>query len=146
MNKLIKSAMMMASVGVMLCIVGCGEKDPVKSALETIKEVNAAAVAADVGELFSAAELAEIEGATALSDKQKNMILTQGEKFSKNMTAIKQYAKTLGEVKAIDSTIYRDLMRFDRFLEADSAAQAEAAAKAQKKLEQLNALKKAMGK
>ena len=40
MNKLIKSAMMMASVGAMLCIVGCGEKTPVQQACSTFEEVN----------------------------------------------------------------------------------------------------------
>lgn len=38
MNKLIKSAMMMASVGAMLCIVGCGETNsPEKAALTAME-------------------------------------------------------------------------------------------------------------
>lgn len=37
MNKLIKSAMMMASVGAMLCIVGCGAKAPDQVAIDVLK-------------------------------------------------------------------------------------------------------------
>lgn len=37
MNKMIRSAMMMASVGAMLCIVGCGGNSPEKVALEQVE-------------------------------------------------------------------------------------------------------------
>ena len=39
MNKLIKSAMMMASVGAMLCIVGCGVKTPDKVVLDVLSRL-----------------------------------------------------------------------------------------------------------
>lgn len=41
MNKLIKSAMMMASVGAMLCIVGCGAKTPDAVAMDFLKTMQA---------------------------------------------------------------------------------------------------------
>ena len=76
MNKLIKSAMMMASVGAMLCIVGCGkELTPAEKADKQIAELFAlvadcgGAISAEVKEaVHEKPETEKIEMATRLSN------------------------------------------------------------------------------
>lgn len=104
MNKLIKSAMMMASVGAMLCIVGCGEKDPAKEVAATFREVNATLTNAGFKPIIPDDGIVPLENGAVKPEELKGM-LEQKAQLDACMPIFKKYVSILKEVKSIDSTI-----------------------------------------
>ena len=145
MNKMIKVATMVAGIGAMLNIVGCGEKDPAKEVAATFREVNATLTNAGFEPIVPEDGIAPLENGVVKPEELKE-VLEQKAKLDACMPMFKKYVSILKEVKSIDSTIYKDLLSPERFPGENPQAQSEALKKAEDKFKQLKALKEAMGK
>lgn len=103
MNKLIKSAKVMASIGAMLCIVGCGEKTPAQEACSTFEEVNGIIQKAGFREgVIPKEKIEELRsGKLGTNDVAQAVELARNAKRS--LEKLKKYVNVLHEVnEAID--------------------------------------------
>jgi len=152
MNKMIKMATIVAGVGAMLSFAGCGEKDPAKKAANAFRELNS--VVADSGlskdAIVGADEITALESGKLSAEELKGAI-EMSEKIAPSLGMFKKYVAALKEVKSLDSTICKDLIRglyridSPAFFSATPDQQKQAVEKVEKKLEQLKHLKAAMG-
>ena len=98
MNKLIKSAMMMASVGAMLCIVGCGkELTPVEKADKQIAQFFA--LVTDCGGVIPAG------AKEALLEKSEAEKIKGAEEISKVFPRLKKYGVLIKEFNTLSMSV-----------------------------------------
>lgn len=101
MNKLIKSAMMMASVGAMLCIVGCGEElTPAERADKQIAEFFS--LVTDCGGVIPQSIKDELAQAPEAGK------IDRAEKIAKVFPKLKQYGKLVKDANALCKKLNED--------------------------------------
>ena len=138
MNKLIKSAMMMASVGAMLCIVGCGKEaaklTPQEEMLAMFQSVN------DECAKLGAKPLVDTESIAKAKTLTQEQATAELAKLKPMFALFTEYAAALAEVnemfkKATGTPYFKDgseaYARLEDFTHGDDA----------KRKEKLNALK-----
>ena len=146
MKKLIK--MTLVAVGAATMFAGCGEQDPAKTVATTLKEVRAELVNAGAtsfaNDAFPEDGISGLEAGT-LSEREKKMAMSIGEKVSSALPRFKKYMGIMKEIKCLDSTIFKEFFDRERFLLKSTAEEQDKMLdEAGKKLAQLKALKSAM--
>ena len=145
MNRLI--AMIVVSVGAMLCFSGCGKesdpkavvataqvhdsnieqkgKDPYKEAVATYKELNAILVSVDEEPAIPEEAVALLEAGMdprekeALSEKDKAEFIEEVRPLIDRMESVRKYASLIGKIREIDPLLLRShgLRKVSRFID-----------------------------
>lgn len=97
MNKLIKSAMMMASVGAMLCIVGCGEITPKEQLTNTLKELHALVTQAGGNSKDLAGLITKLEAGEIPEPKIIEMMNKEGKLINDNISSLREYVDAVAK-------------------------------------------------